>query len=41
MCLAVYYYLTAESHDTSYLILQQDFKQVYAKWFNTSSGGDK
>lgn len=34
MCLTVYCYLTAESHDTSHLTLQQDFKQTYAKWFN-------
>lgn len=34
MCWTVYCYLTAEFHDTSYLTLQQDFKQAYAKWFN-------
>lgn len=40
MYLTAYYYLMAESRDTSCL-MQQDFKQAYAKWFNRSSGGDE
>jgi len=41
MCLTACCYLTSESYGTSHLTLQQDFKQAYAKWFNTSSGGNK
>lgn len=40
-CACLYSYLVSESHDTSYFILQQDFKQAYAKQFSRSSGGDK